>query len=70
MNRDMALKMESGMKVMTDFSGKWTEHTIIGTESRAISQTGVLFIVKPIVQKSGGGAIDAGWFHLLPERAE
>lgn len=53
-----------GMRVRTDFSGKVTTHTIAEISKAGISQSGVQFLVEPIVPKSGGDWLDADWFKL------
>lgn len=55
-----------GDKVKTDFSGKITYHTIVNRctdRTHGLSQSGILFKLSPLVPKSGGGWIDADWFH-------
>ena len=58
-----------GARVRTDFSGKWTEHTITARMTDCPTQSRITFQVKPAVPKSSGlGAwIDADWFQLLEE---
>jgi hypothetical protein len=58
-----------GDKVRTDFSGKFTEHTIVSRLRDTASQSGVVFQVTPAVPKSGGKdvLIDADWFELIKE---
>ncbi len=67
MTMEEAMAVEVGRCLMTDFSGTWTQHRLATKEDGHMSQTGVMFQVEPPVRKSGGGGIDAGWFHLMPE---
>lgn len=63
---DIQLKDE----VMTDFSGQWTRHIVTEIKHGQVSQTGTLVKVTPLVPKSDGGWIDAGWFNPLPPPLE
>lgn len=54
--------LKVGDKVRTDFSGRFTEHTITERDTWKPSQSGVLFKVYPRVPKSSGSWIDSGWF--------
>jgi len=55
-------KLQVGATVVTDFSGRITQHTITDRNGRASSQSRVLYKVEPVVPKSSGGWIDADWF--------
>ena len=48
--------------VQTDYSGKLTQHRIVGRYKVRNSQTGICYRVEPKVPKSGHGLIDHGWF--------
>lgn len=54
--------LKVGAKVRTDYSGRFTEHTIVERDSYVRCQSGVCFKVKPAVPKSSGSWMDAGWF--------
>jgi hypothetical protein len=57
--------LKIGASIRTDFSGKWTAHTIADIENKGNlghSQSGIMFLVDPPVPKSGGGWVDADWF--------
>lgn len=58
-----------GTKVRTDFSGKWTTHTITARMTLTPSQSGIALQVTPAVPKSSGADsfIDADWFKLEEE---
>ena len=54
-----------GDRVTTDFSGKWSEHTVaqIDRSPPYPCQSGVVVKVTPFVLKSGGDVwIDVAWF--------
>lgn len=53
-----------GDRVITTFSGRKTTHRIVDRRIGP-SQTGVMFLVDPVVPKSGGGWIDSAWFRLV-----
>lgn len=53
-----------GMKVRTDFSGKWTDHVISAVVKGRQCQSGVMLAVHPPVPKSNGELVDADWFML------
>lgn len=66
-------KLQVGAAVVTDFSGKLSQHKI--TERKeGTSQSGIMFRVIPCVKGSGGKMqwLDADWFepiHLMHELA-
>lgn len=57
-------ELQVGARVVTDYSKRFTAHTITERLAPATSQSGVLFKVTPIVPGSTGGWIDADWFEL------
>jgi hypothetical protein len=63
-------KLQVGARVVTDFSKRFTAHTITERLAPATSQSGVLFKVSPIVPGSDGGWIDSDWFEVEPVGAE
>lgn len=60
MKRSAGLKV--GDKVVTDYSGRITPHTITETDRWKPSQSGLLFKVTPPVPRSAGSWMDSGWF--------
>lgn len=57
--------LQAGASVTTAFSRRFTEHTIIercGDRSAGHSQSGIMFLVAPVVPGSTGGWMDADWF--------
>lgn len=54
-----------GEWVQTDFSGRLTQHRIVGRYKVRNSQTGVCYRVEPRVPKSGSGLIDHDWFQKV-----
>jgi hypothetical protein len=57
-------KLKVGAMVQTDFSGKWTVHKVFKRREGPGSQSGVQFMLDPIVPKSSGGWMDADWFKI------
>ena len=57
-----------GDRVVTDFSGRLTPHTITERRDHAASQSSIMFRVTPPVPKSSGGWLDADWFEVAPFR--
>lgn len=55
-------KLQPGARVVTDFSGRLTVHTITERLENQNSTSRIMFAVQPVVPKSTGGAICADWF--------
>lgn len=62
----LSRQAQVGDKVSTDFSGKITEHRITERWEAHGCQSGILFLVEPVVPKSSGCWIDADWFEVMP----
>lgn len=56
-----------GDVVLTDHSGRITRHTITRITLMQ-SQTGIGFIVSPMIPKSSGGLVDSSWFWMPQQR--
>lgn len=55
-------ELKVGDKVVTDYAGRITPHTITETDRWVKCESGLAFKVKPPVPKSAGSWMDSGWF--------
>lgn len=54
--------LRPGAKVLTDYSGRVTPHTITETDTWRNCESGLAFKVTPPVPRSAGSWMDSGWF--------
>ena len=66
-DNEAARKLKIGDRVATNYSGFVTMHTVTERQEKASCGSGVLLMVSPVVQKSGGGWMDAAWFRILED---
>lgn len=59
-----AINAAVGDRVATTFSGRKTTHRIVDRKIGK-SQTGVMFLLDPVVPTSSGRWIDSAWFRLV-----
>ena len=58
--------LQGGARVMTDFSGRITEHEIVERIDGTYSTSGIGFYVRPNVPGGTGEWLDADWFEPAP----
>lgn len=61
----MCKELRPGARVLTDYSGRVTPHTITETDTWRNCESGLVFKVSPPVPRSAGSWMDSGWF--IPE---